>query len=401
VGENARWRIVSELALALAALSACAPLPHSRSAGAITVLAVRPVPWNPANASVGTVRGVADAGDVVCVFADEGTSVFSATSFVARDDAAKGFVDGGAILASDGQARWIVGIDPKGSLWRLRGMTTFENVGARYGLSGKRFFAAVRVDAGVVGFALERELAVARQQETSVFPATTFRHLAGGGGFVAGVVQDEIDLVNTTNGSVTRFSLPGVSEAVLDGKGRLFATTKRAIYAAELDGSLSLLYDAATEDIHGLVVSGDRVWFADGAEIGTLAHGRVSETIGLGIARDASLKPSPSGDVWVVGRGTLQRFEALDGDKPETALGASATNTSSWSRQIQPIFARSCSKCHLASGISGTDLSTERAWNEKKAGIRARVLTDKTMPPEGHPLTDTDRAAIRAWLDAK
>jgi hypothetical protein len=383
------------LAIAFGSLVACAPLPHTRSAGAVTSLAVRPVAWNPANAAVGTVRSVADAGDVVCVFADEGATIFSSSAVVGRDDAAKDFVDGGAILASDGKTRWVVGVDSKGTLWRLRGMSAFEDVGARYGLAGKKFRSAVLLDPGTIGFGLDRELAVAREQKTSLYPTSAFKQLAGGAGFAVGVGKDAVDVVNTTNGRATRFALLGATGAALDGKGRLFATTRRALYAGDLDGSLALVYDAGAEDIHGLVVSNDRVWFADGVELGIVDGNRVAETVGINIPREATLKGSPSGDVWVVGGGKLLRFEALVGDAPSPSASLSTT----WSRTIAPVFARSCAECHRPNGVSEIDLSTEAAWNEKKTEIRARVITKRTMPPDGHPLSDADRAAVRAWVE--
>lgn len=408
-------RIAVSIALATMASAtvSCAPLPHSKSAGGVGNLALRPVAWNAANASVGKVRAVADAGDVVCVFADEGATVLSATAVVARDEAARGFRFGGSVLASDGQTRWIVGIDPKGKLWRLRGMTAFEDVGARYGLEGKGFRAATLLDAGTVGFAFDREIAIARAQKTSLYPAGTFVSFAGGGGYAAGVTSESIDLVNATNGAVTRFALPGATAAALDGKGRLFATTKRGVYAAGVDGSLALVFDAGKDAIHGLAVAGERVWFADGAELGVVDGDRVSETTGAGIARDATLQGSPSGDVWVIGDGRLARFASLGdagGDgagRPGAAAGTGTTTGTraapgtagqAWGALIAPVFARACAKCHQANGISGTDLSNERAWAAKRALIRERVLVQKTMPPDPKSLGDADRAAIEAWV---
>lgn len=60
------------------AATGCGPAPRSRSAGSIATLAVRPVAWNAASAPIGKVTAVADNGDVVCVFADDGASIFAA-----------------------------------------------------------------------------------------------------------------------------------------------------------------------------------------------------------------------------------------------------------------------------------------------------------------------------------
>ncbi|HEY6458624.1 MAG TPA: cytochrome c, partial [Polyangiaceae bacterium] len=101
--------------------------------------------------------------------------------------------------------------------------------------------------------------------------------------------------------------------------------------------------------------------------------------------------PSSSGDVWVLSGGSLQRFARVD---PEAALGAR------WSSSLAPVFARACATCHLPGGVSGTDLSSAEAWHSERAAIRRRVVDTRTMPPEGHELSDADRAAIRAWLEA-
>jgi mono/diheme cytochrome c family protein len=67
---------------------------------------------------------------------------------------------------------------------------------------------------------------------------------------------------------------------------------------------------------------------------------------------------------------------------------------------IAPVFARACSSCHLPSGPSGIDLSTPEAWQAERANIHDRVVVRHTMPPEGHTLSDTDLAAIRAWTES-
>ena len=75
----------------------------------------------------------------------------------------------------------------------------------------------------------------------------------------------------------------------------------------------------------------------------------------------------------------------------EPALGAT------WDQTLAGVFARACSACHLPDGVSGTDLSTPEGWQSERAVIRDRVLVGRTMPPEGHALSDADRASIAAW----
>jgi hypothetical protein len=136
------------------------------------------------------------------------------------------------------------------------------------------------------------------------------------------------------------------------------------------------------------------VWFADGPEFGVVEGDHVAETSGARLPPDASLSASPSGDVWVVGGGrgpALRRFARVE---------AQAHSNVSWSATLGPIFARSCSPCHLATGVSGTDLSTAGAWERERALIDERVVRGHSMPPEGHPLSDADRDAIRVWAEA-
>jgi len=215
---------------------------------------------------------------------------------------------------------------------------------------------------------------------------------AGGGGFGAGVSKNAIDVINGTNALVTRFTLPGVTWAALDAKGRLYAATPRAVYAADSGGALALVYDAGHEGIHGLVASGDRVWFADRGELGVVEGDHVAETTGANLATDAKLQASPSGDVWVIAAGKLQRYSALGGAAP---IGLALT----WGSSVAPVFARSCASCHQPDGVSGVDLSSEAAWQSKRALIRERVLVAHTMPPQGHPISDADREAIHAWIE--
>lgn len=385
-----RHTAVWAFALALSLFGpSCAPAPHSRAAGAVAPFTVQPVAWSTATSSLGKVSAVADNGDVVCVFADDGANVFNAGAFVSRDEHVKGWIAGDAIYATDGSARWIVGIDGAGHVHRLRAMSTFEDVTARYGLGSKTVRGAAVVGPGRVGFLLEHEIALSDGNNVAILPSSTIAAFAGGGGFGAGVTKDGIELVNATNGLVTRFALPGAEWVTLDSRGRLYAATRRGVYAADGSGALSLVFDAGHDGIHGLVASAERVWFADRGELGVIDGDRVAETTGASIATDAKLQASPSGDVWVISGGKLARF---------TPVGAHSSSTPTWARTIAPVFARSCAACHQPDGVSGTDLSTEAAWTGKRGLIRERVLS-RTMPPQGHPLSDADRAAITGWLD--
>jgi mono/diheme cytochrome c family protein len=379
----------SALAIVAAAAMGCGAAPHTRAAGAVSAFAVRPVGWNPAAAPVGKVRAVADAGTVVAVFGDAGATVLSSGAVVATDRSVTDWVDAQTIRGADGSPRWIVGVDGKGRLHYLRGMSSFEDVSSRYGLDGRRVLGVAMLDSARVGFLLDGEIAVADGHRVTRYGVSPLDALLGGGGFGAGVGSGAVTVFDAKM-TARAFPLFGVTHAALGPDGRLYAATRRTIYASTEHGDLTLVYDAGAETLHGLVASGDHVWFADGPELGVVDGERVAETRGVSLAADARLAPSPSGDVWVLASGALQRFARAD---PEVSLGAT------WSAAVAPIFARACSSCHLPGGVSGTDLSTAEAWQSERRTIHDRVVVSHTMPPEGHALSDADRAAIQAWTE--
>jgi hypothetical protein len=358
-------------------------------------MSVRSVAWNPARAQVGRVTAVADAGNVVAVFGDAGATVFSSGAVVASDRNVADWVGAGTIRGADGTPRWIVGIDGKGHLYYLRAMSSFEDVSARYGFEGQRVLAAAMLDKANVGFLLDRDVAIADGKRSTHYgyPGNArWTSLAGGGGWGAAVSRDALTLFDTARFVTRTYALPGVTRAALTSDGRLYAATSRAVYAGSPAGELWLVYDAEGDTIHGLVASGDRVWFTDGAELGLVEGDHVFETSGANIASDAKLASSPSRDVWVLGGGGLQRLTRAE---PEQAA------TMAWSLTLRPIFARDCATCHLPDGVSGTDLSTAAAWQSERSAIDERVVVQRSMPPEGHPIPEADRDAIRAWVEAK
>jgi hypothetical protein len=382
------WAALLLVAGALPALAGCAVGPHTRAAGAVGHTTVRPVEWNPANAPLGEVRAVADTGDVVAVFARDRATVLSSRAVVAVDRTVKEWVDADTIYGADGSARWIVGVDAKGHVYYLRGLSSFEDVSERYGLGGRRVVTTAVLGPGFVGFLLPGEIALADGRQVTRYAAGSIDELVGGGGFGAGVGPGGLSLVDAARKTVTAFALPGVKHAALGLGGRLYAMTPRALYAADSTGRLAMIYEADGATIHGLVASGEHVWFADGTELGVIDGDRVLETTGLRLPGDARLAASPSGDVWAMSGSSLFRFSRA---QPEPALDAS------FARVLMPIFARACSSCHLADGVAGTDLSTAEGWQSERAMIRDRVVQRRTMPPEGHSLTEADRAAIAAW----
>jgi mono/diheme cytochrome c family protein len=325
------------------------------------------------------------------VFADDRATVLSSRAVVAVDRSVTDWIDADTIDGADGSARWIVGISARHGVYYLRGLSSFENVSERYGLEGKPVVATAVLGRGLVGFLLDGELALADGQRVTRYDVGPLAELVGGGGFAAGVLASGVRLVDGARGTRTDFLLPGARHAALGPAGRLYAATSRAVYAVDGAGKLDLLYEADGDTIHGLVASGEHVWFADGTELGVVDGDKILETSGLGAPGEGRLAASPSGDVWVMGGASLQRFARIE---PEASLAAA------WMGGLAGVFARSCAACHLADGVSGTDLSTPEAWQSERAAIRDRVVIHGTMPPEGHALSDADRAAIAEWAAA-
>jgi hypothetical protein len=380
-------------ALALALSSGCGPAPHTRAAGAVSPLAVRTVDWNPAHAPLGKVSAVADGGDVVAVFSDRGATVFSARAAVATDPQVTAWRDAAAIPGADRSGQWIVGLSREGRLYHLRGLRALEDVTDRYGLGSAPVLAATPLGPGLVGFRVGREIAIADGEHVTHYASpgdgATSDQLAGGGGFGAAITDAGASVFDLARKSVQVYALPGVTEVAFGADGRLYATTARAVYAADARGGLALVYDAGKGTVHGLTVSGSVVWFADGDELAIVEGDHVAETTGARIGATATLRSSASGDVWVLAGGGLERFARV-GLAPGRAAGALPDS-------IAPVFARSCSACHLPGGESGTDLSTAAAWERKRGEIRARVVERRTMPPAGHAISEEDWEAIKAW----
>jgi hypothetical protein len=386
-------RVSAVGAIALSVLAGCAGAgPHTREAGVVAPLAVRPVAWNAAQARVGKVRAVADAGDVAAVFADDGAHVFTSGVLVASDTSVTDWIDAETILGPDGSARWIVGVNARGRIYHLRGRSSFEDVSERYGLGDRKVRGAAVLGTSYVGFLLDGEVALADGTQVVRYGLAPLVDLTGGGGFGAGIAKDKLVVFTATNRAARSYALPEASAVAVGPDGRLYATTPRGVFASNAGGGLDLVYETSSDSIHGLVASAEHVWFADGTELGVIDNGRVAETTGAKIAPDAKLLASTSGDVWVLAGGALSRFARLD-PEPEIARA--------WNEKLSGVFARSCASCHLPNGPSGVDLSTAEAWHSHRAMIKERVMTSRTMPPSGRPLADEDREAIRAFTEAQ
>jgi mono/diheme cytochrome c family protein len=216
--------------------------------------------------------------------------------------------------------------------------------------------------------------------------------MAGAAGKVAVAGGGRVQVLDVASSTMTSYELPGVAHVAFDAESKLLAATPTSVFQEVEGGALGSVYDAPSDGgaIHGLVTSGSRVWMALGTELGVLEAGVVSRTTGVGLPADAKLVASTTGDVWALAAGELLRF----------SRDAQGEGAELWKEGVEPIFARACSQCHLASGPAGIDLSTYTAWVSRRSAIQERVVVQRNMPPPGADFSEEDRAAIAAWVQS-
>jgi mono/diheme cytochrome c family protein len=382
-----RRSLLALATLALTIFPGCGASRFSREGGAIQPLTARAVEWNHAHADVGPVRAVADSGDTVVVFGDGQATILAGGAVVAVDRSVARWAAAGTLPAADGNGTWIIGVDAEGRVLRLRNGSAFEAVSDRWGLERQKVLGVAAIGPTTAGFLLAGELAVADGRQVIRYPIGPLQGLSGGGGRAA-LVGDPLRVFEPQQRTARAFALPEPAAlAAMSAGGRLFAATRDAVYGEDDRGDLALRFEAPGATIHGLAAAGERVWFADGAELGTIEGGLVRETTGAKLAASARLVGSPSGDVW-----------ALSGDRDLLRFSADPGVAPGWDEAMAPVFQRSCAECHRSGGSAGVDLSTREAWTARREAIEARVVVDRSMPPAGHALADADREAIRLWL---
>ncbi len=394
---RSRRRAVVALVLASCVAACGAPAAYTRKGGAVSELTVHKVSFNAGGAPLGNVRAVAESGEVVCVFADDGATVLVSQAPVATERAVTGW-NSAAVLAPPGATPQILGVDGKGRVHVLRGQRSFDDVSDRFALGGTPVHAVTALPSGAVLFAGQEGVVLADGARVTSFLSPRLTELAPHGSGFLGREDGGVYLFDLPSHGGRKYPLPGVTHVASTSKGDVVVTTNNAVYALDSDGALSLLYAADGDTLHGLAASGDTVWFADGEELGVVEQGHVRETAGVHIPRDAELSPSPRGDVWVMGGGALTRYAS---SASATASGSTSRPAASdlWRDSLSAVFARNCASCHLPSGSAGVNLSTVDRWQAKGADIRERVVVKRDMPPQGHALSDADREAIRSYLE--
>jgi hypothetical protein len=376
-------------------LVGCAASPYSRAGGGVAPLRVRAVDWNPGHAPIAGVRAVADSGSDVVAFADGAATVLEGGRVVAVDRSVPRWIAAGTVPAADGSGTWIVGVDGDGRVRRLFGKSALEPVSDRFGLAGDHVLGVAALSGDVAGFRLEGEIAVADGSAVTRYVTGPLAAFAGGGGRAV-LGGDPLRVFDVATRRVSAFGVPDLSSPAGPGRaalvavtpaGRLFVATPDTLWAENDHGDLAIRFEAPGMTLHGLAAAADRVWFADGPELGVIEGGQVRETTGAKVSPAARLTGSPSGDVWTITGGTLARF-AIAGD------GAPG-----WDEAVAPVFRRACERCHRAGGEAGVALGTQEAWEKRRERIRQRVLVERTMPPVGSAIADADREAIRGWIN--
>jgi mono/diheme cytochrome c family protein len=353
-------------------------------------LTLRPIEWNAAKADVGAVSAVTEAGDAIVLFGTHGATVITGGAITATVAGETSWTTAATIPAADGIGSWVLGVDGKGRVRRLRAGSAFEDVSDRYGLGKDVVRSVVQVDTlgTMVAFGWAGGFAIADGKEVTRWDAGTTGELAGARGRLAWIETGEVRTFDVAKKTVTRWPLPDAARVAFDDQGRMVVAAKRAVWM-ERAGALQLRWTQTDGDISAIATAGSRVWLLVGSELAVVEGETIAASSGAALEPDARLFGASNGDVWTVSTKATRRFAREAGDAAHL----------DWDTNIKPIFAKVCSSCHQPGGTSGVDLSTHDTWMAKRASLRQRVMVAKTMPPATKDFSEADRATIGAWLD--
>ena len=354
---------------ALSALSGCgkpAESPASKAA-----LTVKPVDWNPRRAPVAGPVAVVERDDDVVVFQKGGALVLSSGSQVALDTSVPSWTGGAVIPAPFGNGTWLVGVSADGRALRLRDESHFEAVSDRFGLEKAVVRSVCALAGKSAGFLLDGEIAIADGTKVTRYGATA-NEMACGGQVVALAEADGVRVI-AANDPPKHFAI-GLAHVAVRPDGHVIAGTETGLFVDDAQGNLRLARETAAS-ISALAATKDGAWFVEGTELGHVGDRGVELTRGLSLPAGSSLASSASGDVWVVSGNAVARYTVEHG----------ATPADEWAAAVDPIFEKSCRSCHGVNASSGIDLASFGAWDQKRATIVERVVTQKSMPPPGVP----------------
>lgn len=357
-----------------------------------TPFSVRTVEWNPSAVDVGNPIAVGELGGTSVIFSNTGASIFSGGILVAADANITDWKSAAIFPAADGNGMWIAGLSQSGKAYRLRGGSYFEGISDLYGLEMDSILGAAALGGPSIAFALEGQLAIADGMNITRYDIETFGGIAGSTGRAASAGTNKVNAFKAAAAEHSIYELGGAEQVVFDASGRMVVRTADSIYLEAQGGGLVLRYKSPGPKLRELVASDVRVWFIEGTELGALEADAVYISEGAGIADNAHLLGSPSGDVWMVdGSPKLTRYAAETGDSEDRK---------GWEEKVQPIYIKSCTPCHEPGGSSGADLSTYGAWVARRTQLQDEVITKKTMPPQGIEFSDMDRTVLGDWISA-
>ncbi|MEZ6105138.1 MAG: DUF1549 domain-containing protein [Pirellulaceae bacterium] len=130
----------------------------------------------------------------------------------------------------------------------------------------------------------------------------------------------------------------------------------------------------------------------------------------LGHSRSTLIMRAACGAVF----GALMLLGAVSGQEPADETPEAQAPGVYWEQHLAPLFQASCQRCHGgAKQEGGVDLRTPRASckGARMAGSSEKRPTsllwkviqpdaENRMPPEGEPLTEDERLAVRRWLES-
>ncbi len=334
------------------------------------VLRVRRVPFNASGAALGRVQAVADTGDLVTLWGDRGMTVLRGGAVTATDASATAWRAAAVVPAGDAAGgSWHVGIDGMGRVWRLRDGRMLEQVTSRYSLDMRDARTVAPLDATRTAFGVAMGFGIADGMRVLYWDDPAFAAMTAGGGRIAAVTAEGVRVFDPTARRFLQYPLPGVTGAALDAMGRLHVAAGAVYYAEDAMGQLVARVTARVP-MRSLTFSGSRLWLVAGGALGAVEGDALAVAEEVRVPAEASLRPSASGDVWVLGPATLERYGP--DDSPDRRL---------WEETVRPVFARRCTPCHQPGGTANVDLSTYAAWVMRRASIRTQVLDLGAMPP--------------------
>ncbi len=377
--------LVGVLALLPSCSSKIDPLPpkstHDESLG------LRDIDWNLTKADVGQVSAIVEVEGETVFFGSHGATILQGGAISSTVAGVSEWSAATPIPAADGVGTWIVGVTSDGKLLRLRATGVFEDVTARYGLDKDHVRAMIALDTAVV-FAVSSGIAIADGKTVTHYDAAAGTTPAGGNGRLAWTEKGEVRTLDVKTKTLARYPLTGAAFVTIDHDGNLVAATARAIYV-EKEGALHLAYTSPDADVGALVAAGTRVWVRLGAELGALEAGILHRTKDLELPATTRLVPAMNGDVWTLSPAGLHRYGRDPADLARL----------DWETTMLPIFAKVCSNCHQPGGTANVDLSTYQGWLDYRGEIRKRVIDQRSMPPKSQTFAESDRDAVKAWLD--